>query len=141
MPMNGRMRNVCQMLGGARRISGMSLEYVARVVGILDPAILREVERGDRAPDLELLCNLATLYDLSIDALVGREPSASQRPAPEPQGTDMPTLHMTPELFAAITVYAQAHGRRVGDILLQAITWRIGLNREQEQRYFPEPEG
>lgn len=149
--MTGRMRNLCFMLGGHRRVKGLSLDYVARVVGLLDPQFLAEIEQGSHVPSLELLCDLATLYDLSIDRLVGRERSESPppaqvsarapvpppAPAPRDEAPRLPTLHLTPELFAAVTAYAQEHDRRVGDVLLQAITWRIGLSVEDEQRYFP----
>lgn len=173
MPMNGRMRHICQRLSGYRRVAGLSLAQVAQAVGVLDPVVLREMEEGYREPSLELFCDLAALYGVSVDTLAGwedpRRPTAEATPgitarraqmvqyveqtaarmrallppSPVPEASEppMPTLKITPELFAAITAYAQAHGRRVGDILLQAVTWRIGLNREQEERYFPEPEG
>lgn len=145
--MSGRMRRICMMLGGHRRVAGLPRDYVARLVGLLDPVILQEIEEGMREPSLELLCNLAALYDLSIDTLTGCEPSSRhvQEPAQEPPSdpapqsdkASLPTLKITPELFAAVTAYAEEHGRRVGDLLLQAITWRIGLSAAQEERYFP----
>lgn len=57
-------------------------------------------ENGVHYPDLDMLCKLADFYDVTVDALLGREEKAQQKRAPE-------RLERTAEHFYSFTDFVQ----------------------------------
>ena len=54
-----------------RKKSGLSQQALAECIGVSFHQISK-METGQRGPSVEVLCDLADFYDVSIDYLVGR---------------------------------------------------------------------
>lgn len=67
-------------LRAAREKRGDTLSEVSRATGIASSTLSR-VENGLRKPNLELLLRLAKAYGVSLDALAGTTPAATQKPS------------------------------------------------------------
>lgn len=55
-----------------RKTNGFTQQYVASKLGITQPSYIR-YENGNAEPTLANLANLADLYDVSVDYLLGRK--------------------------------------------------------------------
>lgn len=66
-------------LRASREAKGWTQVYVAKIVDITSQA-LSNYERGDRDPDTPLLKQLAELYEVSADYLLGRTDDPGPRP-------------------------------------------------------------
>lgn len=76
-------------LKDAREAKGLSQNYVAEHLNITRQAISKW-ENGKSMPDLENLIILSTLYEISLDELLGRTPSPEE--THEPQSSSANTL-------------------------------------------------
>lgn len=69
-------------LKDAREAKGLSQNYVAEHLNITRQAISKW-ENGKSMPDLENLIILSTLYEISLDELLGRTPSPEETHEPQ----------------------------------------------------------
>ncbi len=60
-------------LSRARKVKGLTQEQVASYLGVHRTTYNR-YEKGLRAPDLDTVSKLATLFDVSTDFLLGSKP-------------------------------------------------------------------
>lgn len=142
--MNPRMKHLGAMLRMTRLRQGFSLAMAAQAVGLLDVAVLREIEAGERDPDLELALNLASFYGVTLGYLTGETRSSStvETTAPRVEHADHAQwatimVKMPHDMQESLQQYADRHRESIGELLRQAITWRLRLTAAQASQYFP----
>ena len=54
-----------------RELRMLTQREVAQVIGCI-PNVYSRYERGEREPDIETLCRIASCFDVTLDYLVGR---------------------------------------------------------------------
>ena len=54
-----------------RELRMLTQKEVAQVIGCT-PNVYSRYERGEREPDIETLCRIASYFDVTLDYLVGR---------------------------------------------------------------------
>ena len=54
-----------------RKNAGYTQEQMAKLLGIKQPSYIR-YENGSSEPSLETLCQIADIFDVSVDYLLGR---------------------------------------------------------------------
>lgn len=57
----------------ARKRSNLTLDMVVSILNLGSKQVLSNYETSKREPKLDVLCDLADLYDVSLDELVGRK--------------------------------------------------------------------
>lgn len=88
-------------LKDAREAKGLSQNYVAEHLNITRQAISKW-ENGKSMPDLENLIILSTLYEISLDELLGRTPSPEETPEPQSSSANPPSSPIQEALFLAV---------------------------------------
>ena len=88
-------------LKDAREAKGLSQNYVAEHLNITRQAISKW-ENGKSMPDLENLIILSTLYEISLDELLGRTPSPEETPEPQSSSANTPSSPIQEALFLAV---------------------------------------
>ena len=68
--------NINEQIAYYRKQRGLTQEDVARALGVTNQAVSKW-ESAQCCPDITLLPELACLFDVSVDKLLGRKPSAS----------------------------------------------------------------
>ena len=68
--------NINEQIAYYRKQRGLTQEDVARALGVTNQAVSKW-ESAQCCPDIELLPELADLFEVSVDKLLGRKPSAS----------------------------------------------------------------
>lgn len=68
--------NINEQIAYYRKQRGLTQEDVARALGVTNQAVSKW-ESAQCCPDITLLPELACLFDVSVDELLGRKPSAS----------------------------------------------------------------
>lgn len=63
--------NFSERLSLLRKEKGISLALLGEQLSITDEAV-RLLEKGKRSPSFEVLCGIATYFNVSLDYLVGR---------------------------------------------------------------------
>jgi transcriptional regulator with XRE-family HTH domain len=66
-------KNFLQELRPLRESKGFTQAEIAKILDIY-PSVLSSWEKGIHEPNLDYLCQLADLLDVSVDTLLGREP-------------------------------------------------------------------
>lgn len=88
-------------LKDAREAKGLSQNYVAEHLNITRQAISKW-ENGKSMPDLENLIILSTLYEISLDELLGRTPSPEETHEPQSSSANTPSSPIQEALFLAV---------------------------------------
>lgn len=65
------MKCIGERLRNERDIRGWSQAYVAEKLHLSGSSTYANWEHGSREPNIEMLINLANLYDVSVDYLIG----------------------------------------------------------------------
>ena len=68
--------NINEQIAYYRKQRGLTQEDVARALGVTNQAVSKW-ESAQCCPDITLLPELADLFEVSVDKLLGRKPSAS----------------------------------------------------------------
>lgn len=66
------MEKIGQTICAYRKLNGISQEELARIVGVSAGAVSKW-ERDISLPDLDVLCNLADYFQITVDELIGRK--------------------------------------------------------------------
>ncbi len=88
-------------LKDAREAKGLSQNYVAEHLNITRQAISKW-ENGKSMPDLENLIILSTLYEISLDELLGKTPSPEETHEPQSSSANTPSSPIQEALFLAV---------------------------------------
>ena len=68
--------NINEQIAYYRKQRGLTQEDVARALGVTNQAVSKW-ESAQCCPDIALLPELADLFEVSVDKLLGRKPTAS----------------------------------------------------------------
>jgi transcriptional regulator with XRE-family HTH domain len=129
IPRQANLRSVLgQILRQARERHGLSLRGVAeRSGGRFKPSSIGDYERGARGISLERFCELATLYGLPADRLLGVALSSLDPPGRESVVVDLTRLSLLDEPPRRLVAeFLHAMKDRRGDLVTDVITLRSG---------------
>lgn len=68
------MKTIGQIIREKRKERGWTLEYLAEKIGV-DFSTLASWERNEHTPHLFIVCDLADIFNCSLDELCGRDPT------------------------------------------------------------------